>query len=412
MVLKNTINKNTIIDENAKVLRDFLTDIKCLEPIKDRAERFNLFDVFGFARKETRHSYFLKWLLDPKENHGLGDSFIRELLAHLVSSEPDRYGDRAFDLLMMDCSDFSVQRETKDIDLFLLSEAKSVVIIIENKIGSHEHASTGFDSQLDKYRTYIEGSFSRIKTKIYVYLTPQEESPSDPDNWQVLSYSTIVGIIEELFADNKDRLAPDVKVLIQNYIDIIRRDIVEDNELNNLCNEIYRKHRKALDLIYSHSDMGMNPTMRVLTEVLRELSDDGKIEYDPKDRTVFHTPTMTEYLPKLNEPKSSWNSNYTYNYWFKIDDERISLVFEIGYLGVEDTTKAKLDGLFKTRHPKNKKKTDKYKRLETTKWVELDEYDEDKKKDIIKQLINEEVLKKEPSWIEECKDYLNKNASV
>ncbi len=404
-------DKNTIIDEDAKALRDFLTDIKCLEPIKDRAERFNLFDVFGFARNEIRHSFFLKWLLDPKENHGLGDLFIRALLAHLVSSEPDRYGNRAFDLLMMDCSDFSVQRETKNIDLFLLSETKGVVVTIENKIGSHEHASTGFDSQLDKYRTYVEESFPMIKTKIYIYLTPQEESPSDSENWQSMSYSTIVKIIEELLEDNKNRLAPDVKVLIQNYIAIIRRDIVEDNELNTLCNEIYKKHRKALDLIYSHSDMGMNPTMRVLTEVLIELSNEGKIEYDPKDRATFHTPTMTEYLPKLSEPNSSWGTNYVYSYWFKIDYEKISLVFEIGAWGVDETTKAKLYGLFKTRHPKNKKEIYKYKRLETYKWVKLDEDDEDEKKEKIRKLIIDDVLKKESSWIKECEAYLNRTTS-
>lgn len=403
------MDKNVIIDEDAKVLRDFLTDIKCLEPIKDRAERFNLFDVFGFARNEIRHSFFLKWLLDPKENHGLGDLFIRALLVHLVSSEPDRYGDRAFDLLMMDCSDFSVQRETKNIDLFLLSETKGVAITIENKIGSHEHASTGFDSQLDKYRTYVEETFLKIETKIYVYLTPQEESPSDSENWQGMSYSTIVEIIEELLEDNKNRLAPDVKVLIQNYIAIIRRDIVEDNELNNLCNEIYKKHRKALDLIYSHSDMGMNPTMRVLTETLTELSNEGKIEYDPKDRASFHTPKMTEYLPKLSEPNSSWGTNYAYCYWFKIDDEKISLVFEIGSWGVDETTKAKLDGLFKTRHPKNKKETYKYKRLETYKWVKLDEYDEDEKKERIRKLIMDDVLKKELSWIQESEAYLGQH---
>ena len=401
------MGKSIVIDDDAKALRDFITDIKCLAPIKDRAERFNLFDVFGFARNEIRHSFFLKWLLDPKENHGLGDSFIRALMSYLVSSEPDRYGDRAFDLLMMDCADFSVQRETKNIDLFLLSESKSVAITIENKIGSHEHASTGFDSQLDKYRTYVEDAFPSIKTKIFVYLTPREESPSDTENWQTLSYSTIVDIIEELLDDNKERLSPDVRVLIQNYIAVIRRDIVEDNELNSLCSEIYKKHRKALDLIYSHSDMGMNPIMRVLTEALKKLAEEGKIDYDPKDRTVFHTPAMTAFLPKLNKPESSWYSVYPYNYWFKIDDERISFVFEIGYWGVDDSTKKKMDGLFKTRHPKKKKETDRRKRIETFRWVELDEFDDDERKKRIEEIIND-VLKRESTWIKDCEDYLSK----
>lgn len=397
----------TIIDEDARALRDFLTDIKCLEPIKDRAEKFNIFDVFGIARNEIRHSYVLKWLLDPKENHGLGDAVTKSLINHLVSTEPDRYGNNAFDLLMMDCSDFSVQREMHNIDLFLYSESKSVIIIIENKIGSREHASTGFDSQLDKYKMYIEDTYKDIKTKIYVYLTPQKETPSDEETWQCLSYSDIVEMIEEIYEDNQDRLSSYVKALIQNYITIIRRDIVEDYELNNLCNEIYRKHRKALDLIYNHSDMGMNSTVRVLTETLKEMCDSEMIDYDPKDRVVFHTPKMTNFLPKLSEAKSSWSTNYIYNYWFKIDYERVSFVFEIGYWGVDETTRQKMNGFVKTRHPRNKKATDRYKRVETFKWVDLEDLDDEEKKKTIREIV-EDVLKKETIWIMECEDYIAK----
>jgi len=396
---------NQLLSVDIEALKEFLTDIKCLDPIKNKAEKFNLFDVFGFARNEIRHSFVLKWLLDPRENHGLGDSVIKALIGYLVSAEPSRYSDRLLDLLIMDCSDFTVQREMKNIDLFLSSEKNSITVTIENKIDSREHSSTGFDSQLDKYYAYVEETFRNYKTKIYVYLTPGKESPSDEESWQSLSYSEIVEILEGVFEDNKDRLLPDVSMLIQNYIDILRRDIVEDTELNRICNEIYRKHRKALDLIYNHSDMGTNPTMRALTDVLEELANEGKVEYDVKDRHIFHTPVMTGFLPKLKDPVSSWGTQYTYNYWFKTEPERIAFVFEIGFWGIDEETRKKMDGFINTRNPRKKKETDRYKRVETTKWVDLTDLDDSERRNEIRKLV-EEILKKEGNWISECENFI------
>ncbi len=393
-------------DVEEKALRDFLTDIKCLDKISAKANSFNLFDVFGIARQEIRHSFFLRWLLDPKENHGLGDSFIKALITYLVSSEPNRYKGREFGLLMMDCSDFSVEREVKDIDLLLLSDAESVVVTIENKIGSHEHRSGNFESQLDKYRTYIEDSHSDKKTKMFVYLTPRGDESSDSVNWQELSYLTIVEIIEDLLKDNKEKLTPDVRMILQNYSAMIRRDIVEDKELNVICNEIYAKHRKALDLLYKHSDMGMDPTMRVLRDALIELKEENKIDYDPKDRYVFHTPTMTGFLPKIDKPVSSWASQYIYNYWFKTKEDSIAFVFELGLEGLDDKTEEKMKGFIKTRHPKNKQATARFKRVETFKWVDLSDNDDEEKKEKIKKIV-ENVLKKETTWIKECEEYIS-----
>lgn len=55
-----------ISDNDSKALQDFLTDIKCLEEIKSRAEKFNLLDVFGIAQNEIRHSFFSNGYLIPR----------------------------------------------------------------------------------------------------------------------------------------------------------------------------------------------------------------------------------------------------------------------------------------------------------------------------------------------------------
>lgn len=400
-----------ISDDDSKALQDFLTDIKSLEQIKSHAEKFNLFDVFGIAQNEIRHSFFLRWLFDSQENHRLGDAFIRAFITSLISSEPERYKDNSLELLMMDCSDFSVQREMNNIDLFLCSEANSVAIIIENKIKSREHASTGFSSQLDKYKKDVEKAFKNIKTKIYVYLTPQNSSASDEETWQSFSYEKIAELIETLLKDYCDSLAPDVKLLIQNYVEVVRRDIVEDSKLNEICNEIYKRHKKALDLIYAHSDLGMNQTEKIIVEVLNEMEKEKKIERDPKNRVAFHTQSMTSFLPMLADNTSSWSTRYVYNYWFNTDtknyQDRACLIFELGMFGIDDETKTKIGGFVETRNPHSKKYTDKYKRVEKSKWVIFDD-DETSNKSKIRKLV-EDFLKEESAWINECENYIEKN---
>src|SRR6185437_4334491 len=48
------------------------------------------------------------------------------------------------------------------------------------------------------------------------------------------------------------RLKPDVRVLISHYAQLLRRHIVVDSEIADLCRKIYSKHAKAIDLILEH----------------------------------------------------------------------------------------------------------------------------------------------------------------
>lgn len=71
--------KSHIVEDvdGAKALKEFLLDIECLDPLAEWTSKFNLFDILKITRTEIRHSNMLSWLLNPSENHGLGDSIIR-----------------------------------------------------------------------------------------------------------------------------------------------------------------------------------------------------------------------------------------------------------------------------------------------------------------------------------------------
>lgn len=228
-------------DEEA--LQNFLLDIQCLDELRPWTDKFNLFDVLKITRTEIRHSNMLAWLLDPSENHGIGDSFFRGIIQKLVENDSEGRYD-VFWLLLLDTYSFSVYREWKNIDLLLVSDQEKIVIAIENKVGAHEHSN-----QLNRYRSAVEKEYMDYK-KVYAFLTPDGEEPSDIENWGILTYWDVVDVLENI--SSTQELRSDVKVMVDNYLEVVRRDIVEDKELIDICNKIYDKHRKALDLIYEN----------------------------------------------------------------------------------------------------------------------------------------------------------------
>ena len=300
--------ERTVIEkDDATALKEFLVDIECLAPLSEWTSQFNMFDVLRISRVEIRHSNMLSWLLNPNENHGLGDSVLRGFVQFVVTSFSDDKD--IFDVLLMDFHDFSVQREWRNIDVLITSNSEKFVLCIENKIDSKEH-----DDQLNRYRQDIEDVYSDYK-KMYIYLSPKGTESSDPDNWCSMSYADVLSIVES--AKNKVKLLPDAQLLIDNYIEIIRRSIVGDERLAQICAEIYAKHQKALDLIYENRPDRALELAEIIHAWAANMSANGEIEYVPsksaKTYTRFKTKTMSSILPDALEPKSGWGTN---NYYF------------------------------------------------------------------------------------------------
>ncbi len=223
--------------DEGKILKDFLKDIDCLKALTPWTERVNVFDVLKLTRIEIRHSNMLAWLIDPNENHGLGDKVLQGLFKKVA--------DQA---LVEDYYSFSVKREWRNIDIIAVSSKEKIVLCIENKIDSDEH-----DDQLDKYLNTIQIYYPDYK-RIMFFLTPSGKQSSDPDKWKTLSYNAILQILSD--AEKGTTLKPEAAMLINHYVEILRRDIVgeskENGEVEEICKEIYLKHRKALDLIFKY----------------------------------------------------------------------------------------------------------------------------------------------------------------
>lgn len=219
-----------------KALDNFINDIKCLEPLNEWANRFNIFDILNITRTEIRHSNLLAWLLTPNENHGLNESIIKEFIQYAAD---DNSG--IFD---MDFKSFDIRREWQHIDILAVSKKENYLLCIENKIDTSEH-----DDQLARYKKVLDEYFHDYK-KTYIYLSPTGAESSEPNIWRSMSYTDVIELIEN--ACKNAKLLPEAEMLIKNYVETIRRNIVGDKGLTEKCNEIYNKHKRALDLIFEN----------------------------------------------------------------------------------------------------------------------------------------------------------------
>ncbi len=269
------------------------------------------------CRTEIRHSNVLAWLLNPNENHNFGDAFVKKIFQELIRNQFTKNKD-IMKLLLIDFYSFSVYREWKNIDILMVSREEKIVVAIENKVDSHEH-----DNQLNRYKNTISKEFPEYR-KIFIYLTPSGEEPSD-EEWNILTYENIVQNLE-LIRKNVS-LSSDVGLMIDNYIEVIRRSIMEDKELIEVCTKIYNKHKRALDLIF---DYKVDPTQApsIVRDILQEMADKGEIIYEnTKANTYirFYTREMNQLLPNLVDGKSSWGNEHCYAYEFKMMNHKFRL---------------------------------------------------------------------------------------
>jgi hypothetical protein len=206
--------------------------------------KFNLFDALNLVRHEIRHSAILAYLLSPHENHGLGDTFLKAFLQRALSAN-NVDGLTPIDIHVWNLSDAEVQCEWQCIDIFIRDETHRLAVIIENKIGSTEH-----DDQLNRYLELVREKHIGWSV-VSIYLTVEGETPTN-EQYISIGYGQVCKLIESIVELRKSRLDPDVVVLIEHYVEMLRRHFLEESKIAKLCQKLYARHKEALDLIYEH----------------------------------------------------------------------------------------------------------------------------------------------------------------
>ena len=66
-----------------KYLEDFILRNPDLDRLENLLEEFNIFETLKITHAEIRHSNVIAWLLNPTENHGLSNYFLKQLFKQL-----------------------------------------------------------------------------------------------------------------------------------------------------------------------------------------------------------------------------------------------------------------------------------------------------------------------------------------
>lgn len=238
----------------------FEASITEIERLDEMTRRFNVFEAMGAARQEIRHSNFLASLMDPTGKHGFGDAF---LLAFLRKAVTGTESESLFPELTS-LEDAEVRREWMNIDVLAVSDSNKLVCVVENKIDTGEH-----DRQLQRYREVVESAYPDHR-KILLYLTPEGDMPSD-DSYVPVTYSLVKEVVEGLEATMRSSLAQEVLDALRQYSEVIGRHIVGDSDIAERCRQIYKDHRRALDLLFEHKP-GIN---QEIAEFLMQLRADA-----------------------------------------------------------------------------------------------------------------------------------------
>ena len=67
-------------------LQSLIANNHNLDRLEAILNEFNSFKILNIADHEIRHSNILKWLLDPKGNHNIGDMFLKKFLSEAIIS--------------------------------------------------------------------------------------------------------------------------------------------------------------------------------------------------------------------------------------------------------------------------------------------------------------------------------------
>lgn len=216
-------------------------DNRELEQLEDLLASFNLFEAIGVVGQELKHSNFLAFLLDPSAPHGLGEAFVKRFLKRVLA-ESDDPPFSPIEVDVLDLREAEVRREWRNIDLLIISPENQFVCAIENKIGTSEHSN-----QLARYKRTVETEFKGFR-QLYLYLTPDGDRPSD-DAYVPVGYDTVVSVADKLVEAFTSTLGPDLKTTIIHYCKMVRRRIMTDSEIRQLCGKIHHRHKRALELL-------------------------------------------------------------------------------------------------------------------------------------------------------------------
>lgn len=270
--------------ENNKTELELLLD-PAFRELQNRCSKINVFEILNLTRAEIRHSRMLCWLLDPEENHGMGDLFLRNILNNYKCETSLNLEDF---LKQPKIDKVIVTPEWKNIDILIDCPKDNVVVAIENKIGAHEHNQGKTDkSQLEAYSETLSTKYTDYNI-IKLFLTPDGDEPTQ-DDWKILTYQDVVDALESALAKKVFTMPSEATLLVTNYIDAIKKNVIFDDALFDICNEVYnnKKYTTLIKNILKTKSSNIYQSNTIVFETIKKYSEDFATKLSNKCREIL-----------------------------------------------------------------------------------------------------------------------------
>jgi hypothetical protein len=283
----------------------------------------NIFTILGIQRMEIRHSNFLAWMFDPSGSHGMGNLFLHRFLRD-ISLKSSLEGQNLTGISVTSPKTAEIRREWRNIDILVILDKH--VICIENKVDSSDHGN-----QLSKYKDVITREFPR-HDPIFVYLTPDGRAPNDEGqhaHYINYSYENIVEHTGKLLRLHGRSLPANVKIYIEDYTRNILRNLMKQDQLNDLASKLYVQHKEVLDFIFDNRPDIVSQAKAYFTNLLINR---GYVEGSQSKYFVrFLTKELEDLLPKNGDGAGGWSRGEVFtfelNFYIK-SNNRLLLNFQ------------------------------------------------------------------------------------
>ena len=336
-------------------IRDLITSFNMdisAQQLKSYYGSKTYFDILGVGRKETSHSSFIAWILDPQENHGLKEYCIRRFLEIIVSSKffnnsileneiVDHVITGSYEIIKSFVkTEKSIDKNSR-IDIYIELEAlinskiNKLRIIIENKVKSRES-----NDQTQKYYEYYLNNVDEYKN-IFVYLTPISsidllelyEPECACKKYIQINYQMIVDYI--LDNANQQNIENNIKYIIDNYIRTLSQPFFTDDvddSIGSIVMAIGERERNLLTKFWESNE-------KLIMATLYAISSDPNQEKDIRENI---SGTLESISSSGSKNKSSIIIRYA-------NDEYKIIKADIGYQTVHILQKNNLinDGIIR-----------------------------------------------------------------
>ena len=331
-----------------EILKEFINDKEAQEKfnaIKNSVMDFNIFEITGLGNQEIKHSNTLAWLFGDNE-HGLKYQILERFLKFTLengNNTSKRY-ENLEKYLKIQEKNIRIFRESYNIDLLLIDENNKLVITIENKVEADEG-----EEQLLKYRKFIDDKYKDFE-RIYIFLTKDGHSPKDKSEqsqWLTATYKMVGDSIEYSLKNNK--LSQKANIILSSYVDLLkRRNIVSNEKLQNLCEQIWDKYEKELQILINYKKTKIDKLYDFIINTLKNNDIPLYTKYSIKTKS---TENMYKFIYNKTPEVAREDDEYAINLGIEKYDNYIWFGY---YSDADYNDNEKLKSLYKMIFPNQK----------------------------------------------------------